>query len=196
MRQIFIILILLCIISASELYAETALSQEHTKGEIVIVDKATGAAVLLMHGQVIVAPNGETIIAGKSAKLNVQVTIGTHEVDIGKPSDEWPEISRSSCTYSRYPCSIVDYIDILVNNQKILVPRSVFCDLSDINKAEVKIGQKKAILLLSGGDASESYVVKIEFDSKRVRRKISSSGEFHDEPSAEIIYRIPRLKDE
>jgi hypothetical protein len=131
---------------------------------------------------------GDTVIVAKSAKLNVQVTITTHEEQIGKPSDPRPDVIRSNCTYSKYPCSIVDGIGIAVNDKSIFVPRSVFCDLADLNTAEIKIGEKESILTLVGGDASESYVVKIIFDSGRVKRRVKESGMLPDQPTQETTY--------
>jgi hypothetical protein len=135
-----------------------------------------------------IASNGETIIVAKSTKLNVHVKIITHEVQIGKPSDKRPDVSRSSCTYSRYPCSVVDGIDITANDKSVFVPRSVFCDLADLNTGEVKIRQKEAILMLIGGDASESYIVKIEFDAEQIKRRVTTSGMLPDQPLQETTY--------
>lgn len=136
-----------------------------------------------------IASKGKTVIVAKSAKFNVRVIIKTHEVQIGKPSDKRLDVIRSSCTYSRYPCSIVDYIDIDVNGKAIVVPRSVFCDLSDLNAAEVQINRGDAVVTLTGGDASESYMVKIEFDTEHVKRKSEYWSEYSkDEPSEETTY--------
>ena len=113
----------------------------------------------------------------------------THEVQIGKPSDKRPDVIRSACTYSKYPCSIVDYIDVSVNGTPIIVPHSVFCDLTDLNTAEVRANKNISVLILTGGDASESYIVKIEFDKDRVKRRSKYWSEYsEDEPSEEIIY--------
>ena len=164
MRQILKIVVYLPILLATALYAETVQEKKF------------------------VVPNGETVIVAKSAKLNVRVKIITHEVDIGKPSDKRPEVNRSSCTYSRYPCSIVDGIDISVNDKPLFVPRSVFCDLADLINAEVRIEQNKSILTLIGGDASESYIVKIEFDKDRIKRRSLAPGEAPNEPLQETTY--------
>lgn len=171
MRQIFNIIVCVYILLASGSYAETV--KQRTP----------------------VASKGETVIVAKSAKLNVQVRITTHEVQIGKPSDQRPDVIRSSCTYSRYPCSIVDGIDIAVNDKTIIVPRSVFCDLADLNTAEIKIGQKESILTLIGGDASESYIVKIVFDAEQVKRRVTASGMLPDQPSQETTYQRRILRD-
>lgn len=81
--------------------------------------------------------NGETVIISQSTGVKVKITIGTHEMQIGKPSDRRPETIRSNCTYSKFPCSLVDYIDIYINDKPILIPCSVFCDLADLNTAEI-----------------------------------------------------------
>jgi hypothetical protein len=156
---------------------------------------ATGSYAETVQQQTWVESKGETVIVAKSAKLNVQVRITTHEEQIGKPSDQRPDVIRSSCTYSRYPCSIVDGIDIAVNDKTIIVPRSVFCDLADLNTAQIKIGQKESILTLVGGDASESYIVKIVFDAGRVKRRVKESGMLPDQPTQETTYHRRVIRD-
>ncbi len=135
-----------------------------------------------------VESKGETVIFAKSPKLRVQVRITTHELEIGKPGDQRPDVIRSSCTYSRYPCSIVDGINITVNDRSIILPRSVFCDLADLNTAEIEIGEKESKLTLTGGDASESYVVKVFFHAGRVKRRVKESGMLPDQPIQETTY--------
>jgi hypothetical protein len=135
-----------------------------------------------------VAAKGETVIVAKSAKLSVRVKIITHQVNIGKPSDERPEVVHSSCTYSRYPCSIIDGIDITVNGKPLFMPRSVFCDLADLNRAKVRIELNKSILTLTGGDASESYIATIEFDKDRIKHRSLAPGEAPNEPLQETTY--------
>jgi hypothetical protein len=152
-----------------------------------------------IHAEVVkrtfIAPNGETAIVASSQRGDVKVLVRTHEMQIGEPSEERPDVIRSNCTYSRYPCSIVDGIDIFVNTKPIFVPRSVFCDLADLNWAEIRIGQKESTLTLTGGDASESYIVKIEFDAKQVKRRRTWSALIPDKPSEETIYHRLILKE-
>lgn len=146
--------------------------------------------------QLLIASKGQTAIAADSVNFKVRVLIKTHEVQIGKPSDKRPNIIRSACTCSRYPCSIVDYIDITVNNKSLIVPRSVFCDLADLNAAEISIEEKDSILMLTGGDASESYIVRIEFDAERIKRKVKASSMMPNEPAQETVYHESVMKDE
>ena len=147
-----------------------------------------------LHAQIVqqqkpVAANGETVIDAKSAKFNVRVKIVTHQVNVGKPSDKRPEVIPSRCAYSRYPCSIVDRIDIAVNGKSIGVPCAALCSVTaDLHTAEVRIEYGQAILTLHGGDAADSYQVKIEFDSKRVLHSaVSGEG---DVPTEETTYHL------
>lgn len=199
MKQVFRALISLNVILSSSLYAATV--QQQTPAESnsnVNIVNVSGRRVLIMPGQFPIL-NDETVIVADSMKFKVRVKIGTHEVQIGEPSDERPDIIRSACTYSRYPCSIVDYIDISVNDKPLWVPRSVFCDLADLNTAEVKFWQNEITLILNGGDASESYMVEIEFDAKGLKRRRilpSELGTEPVEPSEETTYHMLILKDE
>jgi hypothetical protein len=126
-----------------------------------------------------VKSTGETTIAAKYPNLVIQVKIATHEVDIGEePSENRRYLIKTNCTYTRYPCSIVDYIDISVNGKPLYVSRSVFSDLADLNKAEIRADKDSATLILDGGDASEGYVLKVSFNAKRVKSRTLIAGEF------------------
>ena len=195
MKRKFMTSICLWIILTSLAYAENVQQKIPNEGMVVIDNSSTPRALFIMPGQFVIASKGETNIVAKSANFNVQVKIKTHEVQIGKPSDKRPDVIRSSCTYSEYPCSVLDYLDIFVNEKRIFVPRSAYCDLADLNTGEVKIESKKGILTLTGGDASESYIVKIEFDQERVNRRVTSSGMLPDEPSQETIYHRVIIKE-
>jgi len=70
---------------------------------------------------------------------------------------------------SRYPCSVVDRIEIVVNGHALFVPRSLFCVLADLNTAEIDVNKRSSVLRLDGGDAAESFILKIEFDAKHAR---------------------------
>ncbi len=135
-----------------------------------------------------VLSQGETIVQGTFGSLKVQVHILTHELPIGKPSDIRPNTIMSSCTYSKYPCSIVDRIEITVDEISLFIPRSVFCDLSDLVNAKIEGANGGAILTLYGGDASESYIVKIQFGKNGVRRRSFFSAMQPDQLLQETIY--------
>lgn len=135
-------------------------------------------AAPLPDGRIKVTSQGVTDVAAVFGKTHVSVKITTHELDIGKLSDEWPEKRLSSCTYSRVPCSLVDYVEISVDGSALLVARSVYADLADVGVAS--LSQKKKgqfVLTLGGGDASESYTVEVEFNNNLIRQRIFVSNE-------------------
>jgi hypothetical protein len=139
---------------------------------IILCSVEISSAVVLASQQAQVAPQGVTDVVAAFAKSRVSIKITTHVVDIGTPSDEPPQKRLSSCTYSRFPCSPIDYLEISVNGNALFVSRSVYADLADVGVASVrqtKIGQ--FVLTLGGGDASESYTVEITFDRNRVRER-------------------------
>ena len=135
-----------------------------------------------------IASSGQTIIKKSAGTFITQVVVKTHEVDIGKPSAERPDKIRTNCTYSRHPCSVVDYIDITVNGKPVVVNRSVFADLADLNRAEIKIDGHKATLIIEAGDASESYILKILFDKERIIKREMFDGESDNSKLQETNY--------
>jgi len=150
----------------------------HIAFGVVVCMAAVCNAAPMAGNEVKVATKGGTDIAATLGGATVSVEITTHEVDIGKPSDPRPEKAVSSCTYSRFPCAPVDYMTISVNRRPLFVARSVYADLADLNLASLR-RQKDGqfVLILNGGDASESYAAKIFFDEERVRQRIIVSNE-------------------
>jgi hypothetical protein len=137
-----------------------------------------------------VASQGTTILTRAVGTLHVQVKIATHEVQIGKPGDPRPTVIDSSCTYSRFPCSIVDRIEIAVNQRPLYIPRSVYCDLADLNTVAISAGKAGAVLTLVGGDASEAYTAKIAFGAGHVTKRSLYSGMSPQQPLQETTYRV------
>jgi hypothetical protein len=136
------------------------------------------AAAPVTGSETTVAPKGVTDVAAAFGNAQVSVKITTHEVDIGAPSDQRPEKMVSSCTYSRFPCSPIDSLEISVNGNALFVARSVYADLADVGVAGLSQTKKGQIVLtLGGGDASESYTVKVTFDEGRVRQRTLMNNE-------------------
>jgi hypothetical protein len=135
-------------------------------------------AAPLTGNQTKVVSQGATDVAAVFGKTQVSVKITTHEVDIGKPSDKRPQKILSSCTYSRVPCSPVDYIEISVNGNALFVARSVYADLADVRVASLRPQKNgRFVLTLGGGDASESYTVEVTFDENQVWQRTLMSNE-------------------
>lgn len=128
-------------------------------------------------GAVKILPKGNTSISTTIKNIKVVVEITTHEIQNGTPSHiDTTATKFTSCTNSRVPCSVVDNINLSVNGRKVFVPRSVFCDLADLDRGVLTEGSggKHWALILWAGDAAQAYIVKIDFNRVRVtQRRIS-----------------------
>lgn len=142
-------------------------------------------AASLVDNQINVGPQGETDLAAMLGRSKISVKITTHEIDIGKASDVLPEKRLTNCTYSRFPCSLVDYVDVSVDSNTLFVARSLYADLADVSKASLRLKKNGQFLLtLSGGDASESYTVEVTFDKQLVRQR-----ELRDNMDGQVLQR-------
>jgi hypothetical protein len=112
--------------------------------------------------------NGKTVISANLGKGRVEVTIRTREVQVSRTGTIRPDYLPSTCTYAAV-CSIVEGLEIAVDGKAIFVPQSVISDMAWIHTAELRL-DANMMLLLSEGDASESYFIRIDFDKERVKR--------------------------
>ena len=142
-----------------------------------------------------IASGGETLLRATSGKSSVRVLMRTHEVQNGSPSEPSEKSRDLGCTNSRFPCSLVDKIEIVVNEEELFVPRSVFADLADLSFGELKLEKAKFTLILVGGDASESYVVKVQFGPAAISRRVFSSALLPNKPLQETIYHSATSRD-
>lgn len=125
-----------------------------------------------------VSQSGDTTLVARSEGFSAKVLIRSRAAERAKP------------TQTGYvPKSYVERIRVTVNGTELFVPYSAFCGLFDMHKAEIRLEQKTGVLLLDGGDASESYWVELEFDPTRVTRKVTGSNLLpRGKKAAETIY--------
>src|SRR5438093_5398178 len=121
-----------------------------------------------------VAEVGATTLRAHAGKRSVETSITTEKRRAALHEDE-----DDSTAPER---SVVRAITIRVNGQKIPVPGSVFCDLVLPSRAELGVRPGISVLTIRGGDASASYIVRIEFDSDRVKRTTFASSLIPDKP--------------
>ena len=120
---------------------------------------------------------GMTNIIDGFEGVKIIVKISTNQIDIGKASDDQPQKKITNCTYSRFPCSLVNHMEISVNGNSLFVARSVYADLADVDAATLRQKRKgQYIVSLDGGDASESYTVEITFDDNMVTQRLFKSN--------------------
>lgn len=141
-----------------------------------------------------VATKGVTTLNTDIKGIRVQVDIRTYQLDIGRSSDGIPTVRENICTYSKYPCSPVQGIDISVGSAKIFVPKSSFADLSDLSSARLFAKNGSMILVLDGGDASESYTVKLFFNGEHVYRRLFYPSGDANEPTEDTKYNLLEIQ--
>lgn len=138
-----------------------------------------------------IAPHGETTLEAGSARSKVRVVLRTFQVG----PDELLGRRIRTLTSTPRPIFVQD-IEIRVGSRSLFVPSSAFSDLSDPREAWLRVGPRASVLTVAGGDASESYVVTIEFDGERVRRRTLASPLVPKSISQETTYYTVVLKDE
>lgn len=130
---------------------------------------------------------GKVVLNSTLSGKSVEVILYGSKHSEGKSEASSSEV-RTPCTGSRVPCTVVDEVAIRIGDASIFVPRSVFSDLSDVTRARITTAGDEASLSLFGGDASESYIVRILFNSTRVERRTLSSRTEPNSPLQETKY--------
>jgi hypothetical protein len=135
-----------------------------------------------------VADSGETVLRATVGGRTVRALIRTQRKRV--------KVSPGETDTTAPERSLVQRIEIIVNGDRIVVPNSAMYGLVSPLEASLRVASPLSVLTIVGGDTSESYVVKIEFDSKRVRRKIVASGIMPDKPTEITTYHLHILKDD
>ena len=129
-------------------------------------------------GNATVQVNGQTVLSAGSNRANASITIDTD-------SEKAPaEVNR------------IRSLAISVNGKELFVPRSVYADLEDPREASLGVRRKGFMLTILGGDASNSYSVCVDFDARKVSRRVVSSALTPGRISEETRYRLNVLRDE
>ena len=92
------------------------------------------------------------------------------------------------CSGGRNPCSPVLEIEFRLDDTEVGVPASVYADLADVNRAQLRQMGDGMALFLNCGDASGSYSVRIDFDAKGVRKRSMVDGFDESEVVEETTY--------
>lgn len=124
-------------------------------------------------GNTSVARSGDSELQAKLNGNTIRVVISTNVVDLGGPTSAQPPTgdAKTNCTYSRFPCSQVNNLKIWIAGKRIIVPRSVFADCTDIGNMSITGKNGLYVLQLVGGDASEGYSVNVFFTARRVTKR-------------------------
>lgn len=122
-----------------------------------------------------VSSNGTTTVTmsvkGEELKALIQTMV------VPKAAPNLPEERFAQCTSSRTPCVLTSQIKLFDGASEVFVPRGAYADLGDIFTAELTMSNGLFVLTLKGGDASEAYIAKLEFNKDRVIRRSFYSAE-------------------
>src|SRR5712691_10668789 len=134
--------------------------------------------------------NEVTLIEASSANLKVSVVVKTRNVKAS-------ELIGDLGTLGQFPDTVrvIQKLQITVNGSPIFVPRSTYADLLAVRQAEVSLAGRTPTLQLSGGDASESYLARIEFDKSTVKRRAMFNPAMPGKPLQETVYYLRVMED-
>ena len=133
-----------------------------------------------------IADTGETTLQMRHGGRSITISINTYRRRAALSPDE------HDSTAPERP--VVERIAITVDKRDVYVPRSVVSALILPRDAELRMGSPISVLRIDGGDASEAYIVRIEFDSQRVRRMTVASAFIPDKPTQVTNYYLRESK--
>jgi hypothetical protein len=134
-----------------------------------------------------VAPDGITQLEAAFGPSRATATIRTIQLEEGASTGG--ERTRGfHCSGGRVLCSPVLDLELEVDGEDVPLAPSVFADLADVNKAELRQTGDTLMLVLDCGDASGSYSVRIEFDAGQVRKRQIVSAFGTHEVAEETTY--------
>jgi hypothetical protein len=137
-----------------------------------------------------IALSGSTSIAIASNSTQAKVIL--HASQRGEKSGARCDAVRSS---NMPNTTSLEAVEIIVNGKTLFVPRSAYLALNSLRQAALQADGRTFILELSGGDAAESYFVRIYFDARGVHRKKLFSSIDGAVPLEDTHYRTSILKE-
>jgi len=106
-------------------------------------------------------------------------------------ADVYPEMAPGQVPD---PVRVVQSLRITVNGRALFVPRSVYSDLSEVRSAELTVSKLDGQLTVRGGDASESYFVRIDFNAQALLSRSLYSSLTPSAPMQQTRYFSESLK--
>jgi len=157
---------------------------------LTILVLSAGAAVGQTSTSAYIDGNETVKLSVKSPKFNVLVTVIPRRVNT-------KDLPGGAGAPGQFPETVVTIrnLRITVNGSPIFVPRSAYVDLIWVRQAEVSLDGRMPTLTVIGGDASESYVARIEFDKMAVKRRAVLDPEIPNKPFQETIYYLRVVED-
>ncbi|HCT25500.1 MAG TPA: hypothetical protein DIW85_04700 [Stenotrophomonas sp.] len=126
----------------------------------------------------------------QTSKVRLSDASATRRVEaaLAMRTADAPAASGVVCGGTTLPCHEVTHMELRVDGQPVRVAYSVYRDLFDLHRGTLKADAGGGVLDLQGGDASESYNVRIRFDAQRVLSRQMYAGTAQDDLLQETVY--------
>lgn len=126
----------------------------------------------------------------QTSKVRLSYASATRRVEaiLAMRTADAPAASGVACGGTTLPCREVTHLELRVDGQPVRVAYSVYRDLFDLHRGILKADAGGGELDLQGGDASESYNVRIRFDAQRVLSRQMYAGTAQDDLLQETVY--------
>ncbi|WP_164137552.1 hypothetical protein [Stenotrophomonas maltophilia] len=134
------------------------------------------------------APSSRVLTQKSKVRLSDASATRRVEATLAMRTADAPAASGVVCGGTTSPCREVTHLELRVDGQPVPVAYSVYRDLFDLHRGTLKADAGGGVLDLQGGDASESYNVRIRFDAQRVLSRQMFVGTAQDELLQETIY--------
>jgi hypothetical protein len=76
------------------------------------------------------------------------------------------------------PRTVIQSLEIRFKGKRVTLRRGVYCDLAEANELRFKKQGQNVVLIISGGDAADSYRAYLTFKSGRLTQRRVEDGEF------------------
>ena len=123
--------------------------------------------------------NSQTIYSGHVGPHRLRISVRTFALEgtlrPGAPGH------FAQCTTAPRWCDLTAEINVTLDGRPLFLPRNAYADLGDLTEMSARFAGDDLILTARGGDAAESYIAKLQFDSRRlvVRRLYSGEDPYH-----------------
>jgi len=124
-----------------------------------------------------ISANGVSSLQRQLGSHHLSVAFTTHEIKTPERTADFPFDWASVCTGSRNPCVLLDNLRIQIDHRDLFIARSSYADCSDLHTAAASFRDGIYSLVLSGGDASEGYMVILRFSKDRLIDRVLIAGE-------------------
>ncbi len=133
----------------------------------------------------VISVSGKTTLRALFKQSRVIVNIQTVRADTD--AKNLPGIS--SCSYIRK-------LDLSISGRSLFVPRSVFADLFSPREVSIQPRKDEYVLLISGRDGANSYLLEVHFNKIKIIRRTLYSSLIPNRPVEETRYWLRVMRDE